>query len=647
MATPWSQVIQSPDYQALPPDQQEAARQQYFSQVVAPQVGSDPDAVTQAKQQFDAQYGPQTPVGGVPTVQTDSSVQNGIPTVAYSPAANKDDPTSTAARLPGVLGTINDIGNDMGDAFVHNLAKPLVGIGQGIAHQVQGMVNSAPAMSSAGPVAQNIAGAVNTGASNLDNAVAANEKNYQATVPTNAASITGAVLGNILPYAIGGEVAAVPKMASVAGKIGMGALTGAAVGASQPVTTGSGPNAPDFATQKAQQIGAGMITGGAIPAITAIPGALVGTATPEVQALAQKAAGYGIDLNAPQISKSVPLKLANSTTAPIPFSGATAATEAQQGQFNNAVAQTIGLPQGTTKITPDVFNQAKQAIGQGYDDLAARNNLVIDPPTIGKIQHILGEAHTDGDPDAANAISNMTQEIIGKASQNGSVLTGPQFQSIDSRLGRLSANPAGGDKAYYAGQLQDALRQSMESGMTPADQAQSQLLRTQWRNALNLTPILTSGDGNVPPSRLLAAVANNRIGKTQLATGTRGDLGTLAQIGKQFMTDPVPNSQTALRNVGMDTLKGLGGVGAASVAGIPAMTALPAAAGTVIASRLIQSGLRSRALYNAVANLPAQQQGAVRAALGPYLSSQAAQNIGGFLDNSAPPTNNISAQANP
>ena len=651
MATPWSQITQSPDYQALPPDQQEAARQQYFAQVVVPQVGSDPDAIAQAKQQFDAQYGPQSPVQGVPTVQTGSSVQNGIPTVSYSPAANTDSPlqgspAANAARLPDILGDINDIGNNMGDAFVHNLVKPAIGVAQGVVHQIQGAVNAAPGMSSAGSIAQNIAGAVNTGVGNLDNAIKTNEQQYQATVPTNAASLTGAGLGNILPYAVGSEVAALPKAATVLGKMGTGVLTGAAVGAMQPVTT-TGPNAPDFATQKAEQIGSGAVLGGTIPAVGAVPGALVGQASPEVQALAQKAADYGIDLNAPQISKSVPLKLANSTTAPIPFSGATTAIEKQQGQFNNAVAQTIGLPPGTNKITPDVFNQAKQTIGQGYDDLAARNNLVIDPPTISRIQQILGEAHTDGDPDAANAISNMTQEIIGKASQNGSTITGPQFQSIDSRLGRMSASPSGGDKAYYAGQLQDALRQSMESGMTPQDQAQSQLLRSQWRNVLNLTPILTSGDGNVAPSRLLSAVANNGAGKAQMATGQRGDLGTLAQIGKQFMTDPVPNSQTALRNVGMDTLKGLGGVGAASVAGVPAMTALPAAAGTVIASRLIQSGLRSRALYNAVANLPVQQQGAVRAALGPYLSSQAAQNIGGFLGNGQTPANNISAQANP
>jgi hypothetical protein len=549
-----------------------------------------------------------------------------------------------------VLGAINDFGNDMGDAFVHNIANLPVSIAQNLAHQYQGLTNAAASTADPTGLGAKAAGFVNRQVGNLDNAIQQREQNYQAEVPTNTASVIGAGIGQILPYAVGGEVAAIPKAVTTLGKIGMGALTGGAVGALQPVTTGSGPDSPSFAAEKAAQMGAGALTGGALPALAAIPRSLVGSATPEVQALAQKAADYGIDLNAPQISKSVPLKLANSTTAPIPFSGATAAIEKQQGQFNNAVAQTIGLPQGTTKITPDVFRQAKQTIGQGYDDLAARNNLTIDPPTVSRIQQILGEAHTDGDPDAARAISNITQEIIGKASQNGSQLTGPQFQSIDSRLGRLAANPQGGDKAHYAGQLQDALRESMENGMSAADAAKSADLRSQWRNVLNLTPILTSGDGNVPPSRLLAAVANNKIGKTQLATGNRGDLGTLAQIGKQFMTDPIPNSGTALRTVGMDTLKGLGAVGAGSAAGIPAASALPAVGGTIIAARLIQSGLRSRALYNAVAKLPQAQQTPVRDALNVLLSTQASQNIGNRLGpNQSAPAGNISnqLQANP
>lgn len=54
MAKKWSEVSQSEAFLALPPEQKEAARNQYFDQVVTPQI-RDPAQVSAARQQFDAQ----------------------------------------------------------------------------------------------------------------------------------------------------------------------------------------------------------------------------------------------------------------------------------------------------------------------------------------------------------------------------------------------------------------------------------------------------------------------------------------------------------------------------------------------------------------------------------------------------------------
>lgn len=64
----WPEVISSPAYQALSPQDREAARNQYFNDVVAPQIGN-PANVTAARRQFDEQTGPRPrfqgqPVGG-------------------------------------------------------------------------------------------------------------------------------------------------------------------------------------------------------------------------------------------------------------------------------------------------------------------------------------------------------------------------------------------------------------------------------------------------------------------------------------------------------------------------------------------------------------------------------------------------------
>lgn len=53
MAKPWKEVIASPNYQSLSSDQKAAAQEQYFNEVVAPQVGAN---VEQARQQFYSAY---------------------------------------------------------------------------------------------------------------------------------------------------------------------------------------------------------------------------------------------------------------------------------------------------------------------------------------------------------------------------------------------------------------------------------------------------------------------------------------------------------------------------------------------------------------------------------------------------------------
>ncbi|CNL11324.1 hypothetical protein [Yersinia vastinensis] len=53
MAIAWKDVISKPEYQQLPPEQQAAAQEQYFNEVVAPQAGEKAD---QAKQEFFTAY---------------------------------------------------------------------------------------------------------------------------------------------------------------------------------------------------------------------------------------------------------------------------------------------------------------------------------------------------------------------------------------------------------------------------------------------------------------------------------------------------------------------------------------------------------------------------------------------------------------
>lgn len=65
MARPmtWNEVLQHPSFQNLTSDQREAARNQYFRDVVAPQIPTE--HLQQARAQFDADTAPTTSkIGG-------------------------------------------------------------------------------------------------------------------------------------------------------------------------------------------------------------------------------------------------------------------------------------------------------------------------------------------------------------------------------------------------------------------------------------------------------------------------------------------------------------------------------------------------------------------------------------------------------
>lgn len=172
------------------------------------------------------------------------------------------EPTITVtapARLPGVLGDINDFGNDLGDAVVHHLGNIPLGVAQAFAHYEKNAVDSANAVAPGqertltslitGDKGQptTLVGkgkaAVDKVVGKLDQYIADREKNYQQATPDSVGSYAGATIGEVLPWLVGGGEARaaglVPKAQTLLGKLGLSATEGAAMGATQPVTGGN------------------------------------------------------------------------------------------------------------------------------------------------------------------------------------------------------------------------------------------------------------------------------------------------------------------------------------------------------------------------------------------------------------------------
>lgn len=223
--------------------------------------------------------------GGIPV---DTQPKQAVPRFAGSPVASQSETvqvlpdTNVVApdRLPGVLGTINDFGNDLGDAVAHHLGNLPVGLAQLVAHGVKDSPLSLGAtigdslMGHPGQSAE--AGKVLV--DNLDNQIAQREKNYQENVPTNVASVAGAGIGEVLPWLTGlGEARAagiIPEAATKLSKLGQLAAEGGLIGALTPTTGGAekpelaqlvqGDKSPSYDQQKLEQVGIGAAIGPAL-----------------------------------------------------------------------------------------------------------------------------------------------------------------------------------------------------------------------------------------------------------------------------------------------------------------------------------------------------------------------------------------------
>jgi hypothetical protein len=246
MPKPWAEVASSPQYQSLNSDQQNAARQQYFSQVVAPQL-STPNDVAAARSQFEQQNGKTRP--------DFSDVQGSVgPTVAAQ------SPRSGLTNFA--------------DALQHHLMNAPIGIAQLASHGVNAGIQAVAG-------GTDYAKGVQSRLDAQDQSIQQREADYQQRTPDGAASYGGAAVGEVAPWMTGmGEARALGLLPKVeaAGKLallqkgGLLAAEGGAMSATQPVT-GNG----NFALQKAVQIAYGSALAPATVAGLHVGGNLAGS----------------------------------------------------------------------------------------------------------------------------------------------------------------------------------------------------------------------------------------------------------------------------------------------------------------------------------------------------------------------------------
>jgi hypothetical protein len=510
MATPWAQVANSPQYKALPPDQQEAARQQYFAQVVAPQV--PPDQQQAAKAQFDAQTSARAPRA------TDAQAGVGQWVDSKGQPQTGADPTGTFSENfdAGVGKSFVDTGRGLQQLYAA-AADYVAPRQQGIGNLVSGQDNSRSA-----DVQRQIDEQANV------------DYPLMMTAGGNVGDVSGQVAQLAIP--VGDSV----KGLSWAGKAAPYLATAAKMGtyaSLQPTQTGD---------SRAVNTAVGTVLGPAGEGLSRAAGKLaqgaISRMEPGARQLAQKAIQAGIPLRLPQLSSNPAVRTVLSQMQRLPFSGAAKRNAAQQEAFNRAVGQTFGASEN--KITPAVFSDAKTAISNEFERLTSQNDLHATPQLLQQLQAVRATAAKEGSSDAEKMVAAQVDNLLSKTTAGG-VIDGKAYQAFDSELGQLIKQ--GGNPGHHLAKLRDVVRNAMDQSISAKDKTAWTAARRTWAAMKTVEPLVAkSTTGDISPAGLMGRVTADKSGKARMAIGNGGQLGDLARIGQRFLKES-PNSGTADR----------------------------------------------------------------------------------------------------
>ncbi|CZY58099.1 hypothetical protein [Enterobacter hormaechei] len=301
MAKAWKDVIASPQYQALAPEQKAQAQEQYFNEVVAPQAGSNAD---QAKQAFYAAY-------PVPSAEPQQAQQ-----------------LQQEAQAQGQGGFLSDLGNAAAET------------GRGLLQAGVNLANIPASMADA--VASAVAWSGNKlglGDGTYQPAPRVTTEGLAQDLGLQQGALTpqtteGKIFAEALPYLtpVGAERIAT-QAPTIAGRVAQGASRLLAENAVGSMAANSEQNNP---SALATDLGTGVVLGGAINQLGRVAGAayrgVKGAISPEAQQAIRFANSADVPLHTTDIlpPNSRVGRMAQTTAENIPFAGTSSMRANQQ-----------------------------------------------------------------------------------------------------------------------------------------------------------------------------------------------------------------------------------------------------------------------------------------------------------------------------
>lgn len=214
----------------------------------------------------------------------------------------------------------------------------------------------------------------------------------------------------------------------------------------------------------------------------------------------------------------------------LPFAGG------EEHQFNNRVAfsdygiKSIDPTDTTGRLTPE-------NVGKGLDIAGKDIRTQIDaagPVPADSIKDALDAAYSaKGSKESMDAVQGQIDELRALVGSDGTI-SPAAVHGWDSRIGYEIRGAADGNVAHRLSNLQDVVRDQVNSQLTPEGQAALLDARQRYANGVELEPVarspgvLTSGIIN-DPSQIYRAMNDSRSGRQAMARGKPGDLRDLAR----------------------------------------------------------------------------------------------------------------------
>lgn len=428
----------------------------------------------------------------------------------------------------------------------------------------------------------------------VDQQVRESEAAYQATRGPDAGIDGYRILGNVVNPANLALAAKLPAVASLAGRVGVGAAGGAASSLLNPVASG------DYTTEKLKQMAIGTAGGAAVPAIAGAVGRVISpnaSRNAGLQALRKE----GVN---PTVGQSLggAWNRAEEKLMSLPIMGdmISRARGSALDDFNNAA-----INRATAPIKTKIQGTGQQAVAEAGDAIsgaytAARNklgNFAIDKQGSQEIGAVMQMANALPKREQA-AFNAVVAKIRGDISPNGTV-TSEVFKRIDSTLGREAAKFSGAPDAYQQqlGTAFQELQRIVAENAKRANPEAAAMFRAAdqgWANLVRVEGAAKAGMNNggvFTPAQLQMAVrqADQSVRDRATARGT-ALMQDLSGPAQSILGNKVPNSATADR-----LMLGAGGLGAGFInPAIPAGLLGGAALYTAPMQRLLGAAVASR-----------------------------------------------------